>query len=157
MVLQDARSVYGAVLQGYYIVVDGTCLTRKDLLELFKHVGKDSYYYPHSYMDQEATDIFPCHDHHPDDAIETNPNRNHIDTKIQKIDEWHGHRHWDFCLFLNALAWDDIHGKVGMLILNWVDKEAHIGRRVGYLVLRLRQIRELGYFDMVLRNVPWKR
>ena len=156
MVLQDARNVYGAVLEGSYIFVDGTCLTRKELLELSKYQQKDRYVCPHGRMDQEVDDLRGCFDHFKYDQNPISLNQDDLDAKVLEIDEWHAHKRWDFCVFLKAWAQGGGRGRLDMLMLEWVDKQARVARRVGYLPFEFL-FEESSCFDMVLHKMPWIR
>ena len=103
IVSQDEHNVYGAVLEGSYIIVEGACLTRTDFDRILKtaFVTHHSGYHYGIYHDRE-------------DRAEGQP---------------HDLGTSDYCMYLIG---DAARGaELEFLLLCWVDQEASVAQRVG--------------------------
>ena len=154
IVLQDERNIYGAVLEGSYITVEGSCATYTEFGRLSK-------------------DLFQCHPHNLYWFFESRTNRGG-DTSLSYQQERGNvaQDYWlpvkaaslqhitedlaayDFCIFLTATEWYDRMGFVSILLLNWVDREAKVAQRAGLAELwfgdfpdREQSIRSFRAFD----------
>lgn len=149
MVLQDTRNAYGAVLEGSYIIVEGACITHKELLRLSKDIYEDSFNGPTTVLDKSNIYDCPCcgppaqenGDSSQEDE-ESSQEQEDASAENQPQDDTHKPAHYDFCMFLISDAWRSPKGFVDMLLLSWVDQETKVAKRVGLLRMSLWQKKE---------------
>jgi hypothetical protein len=155
MVLQDEFNPYGAVLEGSYIIVEGTCITHKEFVRLSEDIFRDSFSGPTIVLDRINTYDCPCcgpgrqedKDYENVD-LGSQPQSSSLEPALP----------YDFCLLLIADAWRNPRGFVDMLLLRWVDEEAKVAERVGLVRMAIWQGEEdLSHFDRRFRAGAWKR
>ncbi|KAJ4301574.1 hypothetical protein N0V90_003667 [Kalmusia sp. IMI 367209] len=158
ILLQDPRHVYGAVKEGSYIVVEGTCITRAGLEELAENVYKDQFGQATIAMDKNAVYDCPCCSAGGSKDEESSDGETDADATEQLESKLRTEGHFDLCLFLLADAWHNTQGFVDMLLLNWVDQETAFAERVGFARMNLWQKEdELEQFSETFCAAEWNR
>lgn len=155
MVLQDESNPYGAVLEGTYIIVEGTCITHKEFARWSEDIFRDSFSGPTIVLDRSNTYDCPCcrsnrqeESNHEDVDLENQPRHTQPQPALP----------YDFCMFLIANAWRNPEGFVDMLLLRWVDEETKVAERVGLVRMSMWQREEdLSHFDDKFRAGARKR
>jgi hypothetical protein len=162
MVLQNPANVYGPVLEGSYIIVEGTCTTKEQLALLCTNtVGARLTIV----FDKSNAADCPCcgaqesetgssSDSGTEDvpAIEgscdvsfandiSSADGDLIDDEDIADDKSESSQHlpkmsqkaqFDVAMYLTADAWYDLDGFVDLLLLSWVDEEKKVAKRTGY-------------------------
>jgi hypothetical protein len=155
MVLQDEFNPYGAVLEGSYIIVEGTCITHSEFVRLSEDIFRDSFSGPTIVLDRSNTYDCPCcrpgrqeEKDYENVDLGAQPQSTSLEPALP----------YDFCMFLIADAWRNPRGFVDMLLLRWVDEEAKVAERVGLVRMAIWQGEEdLSHFDRIFRAGAWKR
>lgn len=106
ILLQNEHNVYGAVLEGSYITVEGACLTHADFGRFLMETSRFTFLDPPGYAAKPGYDI--------------NLDREDVPDTLAT---------YDCCMYLTGdLA---CHNFRYLLLLRWVDQEASVAQRVG--------------------------
>jgi hypothetical protein len=149
--LQDASNVYGSVLEGSFIIIEGTCITKENFGQLSKDVyGDDGFDGPVVVYDKSNAADCPCCG---PPGPEADKSSRDISEQHEKGDEVKD-AHFDICLYLMADIWREP-AFVDMILLKWVDQEAQIAMRVGMTVWNSEK--PLESFREIFCAASWER
>lgn len=122
IILEDSRNPYGAVREGSSIVVEASCITKAELLRLQKlHktlAGADLS------LDKDTERCCSCCESVDEDRIygsKSDPEKSNDGTDF------------DFCMFLVEVSWGPDGGMVDLMLMEWVNQEDRVAKRVGYM------------------------
>jgi hypothetical protein len=113
MILQNEHNIYGAVLEGSYITVEGACLALADLGQFLREV------------DRIYSRNLPFHSHR---------------ILLDREDWLYDPATYDCCMYLIGVPAHD--GFIDLLLLSWLDREASVAQRVGIAEIRPRRVEE---------------
>ena len=148
MILKDKRNIYGEVLQGSYIIVEGACITCEALDQLLVRMSLN----PNRHLTSVADDY---------------KWESAIDMLIERDDKYKGpkrrvvyddHKKPDFasthpfCMYFMTS-----NNRIEALLLSWVDQEERVARRVGRVHLEEFRGEYFDHFKEGLHAADWQR
>jgi hypothetical protein len=141
MILHDPANVYGAVVEGSYIMVDCSCLLKPDL---------NSFMTSGTVLAFDKSTVADCTCCGP-----PGPNDEEI---LREGDAMQGNAHFDLGVFMMADAWRERDGFVDMLLLVWVDQDEQVARRTGIMRVNPEHDKD-GFqpFSESFLDEPWQR
>lgn len=170
IILQDAGNPYGAVLEGSYIVVDATCITKDDMVAL---ANEKADYLVVGFDKSNAADCPCCGPPDPEDVDEYMADPEAANTKRIKDaedgiaeTEFKSRRppkdpsdaHFDIAIYVISDMWYQEEGFVDMMLLAWVDEEKRVARRTGFARMNIEQSEEeIEEFREGFMNEGWER
>ncbi|KAL0936934.1 uncharacterized protein CTRU02_209150 [Colletotrichum truncatum] len=129
--MHDKSNPYGIVLEGSYITIEGTYVTRDEFLHLAEDLSKIEFDGPTIGLDRSDVFTCPCcKPSGPDDA-EAFSDEENLDLLERLRESSKGDAHFDLCLFLFADVWHNTKGFVDLLHLRWTDENKGVAVRVG--------------------------
>lgn len=167
MILQDPSHPYGAVLEGSYIVVDATCITKDAMLTLS---NEKASFLAAGFDKSNAADCPCCGPPDPEDA-EADPEAASKEGMgdLEDDDTMTGIRrrrppkepsdaHFDIAMYAISDMWYQAEGFVDMVLLAWVDEEKKEARRTGFARMNLRKSEEaIEAFREEFMKESWER
>lgn len=156
--LQDASNACGAILEGSYIIVEGTCITKEELNRLSKDIYGDGFDGLTIAFDKSNVADCPCCG--PPGLEDEGFSQEDGDSNASDERQSDTRRgvHFDVCLFLLVDAWRNPNGFVDMLLIKWVSRDEKIAERVGFLRTTLWQKDEnLESFSKTFCVAAWQR
>ncbi|KAK8087260.1 hypothetical protein PG994_002234 [Apiospora phragmitis] len=155
IVLDDPSQPYGAVREGSYLVVEGTCLGALELPKLRDALldeGLPRVNNPVVVLDRSNAFDCPCCCRHRPTPSSSSEEGQREDTRNEE------EAHFDLCMVLLGDARRRPAGYVDLLALRWVDRAARTAARAGLVVFHMRKGRaEIELFRGAFRAVGMKR
>ncbi|KAG9189867.1 hypothetical protein G6011_06735 [Alternaria panax] len=153
MVFQDERYIYGAVLEGSYIVVEGACIVYEELFQLAESIYGGSPCIPKLRLDRSKLYDGPENFRGFGDSSPEEEPQSDLQTSPPP---------WDFCMFTVGDIWRNAKGSVDMILLQWVDEEMRVAERVGHGRMEAwmsfwMESEDPQRFDGLFQAAPWKR
>jgi hypothetical protein len=141
MILHDQANVYGAVLEGSYIILDCTCLLKEDLNPLMRD---DTVL---AFDKSNVTDCKCCGPRGPNE-----------EELVKHSENMQKNAHFDLGVFMMADVWREPDGFVDILLLEWVDQEERVARRTGIMRIRSEDDEsEVQPFSETFFDTAWQR
>lgn len=129
--LQDEPNPYGVVLEGSYIIIEGTCITKDEHLRLSKELSKLRFDGQTIALDRTNAYSCPCCGPPGPDSLDDNLDEDDPDSSKQQGKAEQGDAHFDLFLFLFSDVWHNPDGFVDLLLLRWTDEDNRVAERVG--------------------------
>lgn len=143
IILDDPAQPFGAVREGSYIVIEGTCLEALELPKLRDAMLEEGWARvnnPIVIMDKSNAFDCPCCRHQPAPRTSSNTNDNTGEEGRQQ--EPRNEAHFDICMILLGDALHRSSGYVDLLALRWVDREGRTAERAGLVSFRMQEGRD---------------
>lgn len=167
IVLQDPANPYGAVSEGSYIVIDGTCIAKDAFLALS---NEKADYLVVGFDKSNAADCPCCGPSDPEDLDEdvaepsaTNAEEADADDydpriKPRKPPKNPSDAHFDVAMYVISDAFYKEDGFIDLVLLAWVDEDKKVARRSGFSRMTIEQEEEkLEEFCEAFMGAAWER
>ncbi|KAI4703473.1 hypothetical protein J4E89_010049 [Alternaria sp. Ai002NY15] len=148
MVLKDDRNIYGAVLEGSYIVVNGACIAYKALDRLLDRMAVNPNAHRLSLTDSTNADLAIDELDSRSQEYKAPLRRLYVDD----VDDEHHTPALQFCMYVRGSG-----GDIEVLLLEWLDQAKRAARRVGLMQLTEYEGEYFDHFKEGIHTDDWQR